>query len=106
MAEVASWLPKWKITEIMNVIDILPEYYWFYKQNGHSEINYVILFFDNQPIRYIVCEFFCGFGVFDKLPYRTVGADFEFLFFFIIFFCDFEICEAILERFLNIFQYQ
>ena len=89
MAEVASWLPKWKITEIMNVIDILPEYYWFYKQNGHSEINYEELFFDNQPILYIAREFFCGFGGFDMFPYRTVRADFEFLIFSSVFFCDF-----------------
>ena len=56
-SHVVKW-QRWQVgylneksMRIMNVIDILPEYYWFYKQNGHSEINYEELFFDNQPIR-------------------------------------------------------
>ena len=37
---------------------------------------------DNQPRQYTAREFLCGFGGFDKFPYRTVEADFEISIFF------------------------
>ena len=63
----------------MNFIDILPEYYWFYKQNGHLEINYEELFFNNQPILGMVYGFFSCFWAFEMFLYRTVEANFDFL---------------------------